>query len=141
MKLRLRLFFPLLTLCACQPVQAEDVFDGTWINDRGSVVVLDQTGERLSGHYQTALGQPNKSATFPLTGWVQGDVISFTVNFKGYGSITAWNGQMSEDDNGDYIRTLWHLSRNVEDKDEDDDMWSSVIAGASEFRRVASARK
>lgn len=124
------------TSACVDPVQADDLFEGTWINDRGSVVVIEQKDDTLSGHYQTALGQPDEAERFPLTGWAQGDVISFAVNFKGYGSITAWNGQLSENEDGPYIRTLWHLSRNVEDKDEEEDMWSSVIAGASDFRRV-----
>ncbi|MBC6404074.1 MAG: hypothetical protein GDA35_10760 [Hyphomonadaceae bacterium] len=103
--------------------------------------MIEQTGERLSGYYQTAIGRPDESETFPLTGWTQGDMISFSVNFKGYGSITAWNGQLSKDESGPYIRTLWHLSRNVDDEDESKDMWSSVIAGASEFRRAKQEKE
>ena len=88
----------------------------------------------MSGYYQTALGQPDKSKRFPLTGFAEGDQITFTVNFKGYGSMTSWTGQMSEDEKGPYIRTLWNLTRDVEDENEADDMWNSITSGASDFR-------
>ncbi len=125
--------------CAQDPAGAQDnskLFEGQWINDRNSAVTLTESGGLLSGHYQTALGQPDKSKRFPLTGFVQGDQITFTVNFKSYGSMTSWTGQLSEDETGPYIRTLWHLTRDVEDAAENDDLWKSITAGASEFRRA-----
>lgn len=112
------------------------LFLGVWQNDRGSVVNFTSTKEILSGYYQTQLGQPDKSQKFPLTGFVQGDLITFTVNFTGYGSITSWSGQLSKDERGDYIRTLWHLTRDVEDDQEKTDLWRSITAGASDFRRM-----
>jgi hypothetical protein len=98
--------------------------------------MFEVTDGLLSGHYQTALGQPDKSKKFPLTGFVEGDQITFTVNFKGYGSLTSWTGQLTRDEEGDYIRTLWNLTREVEDAAEDDDLWKSITSGASDFRRM-----
>jgi len=90
----------------------------------------------VRGTYRTNVGQPDKSQIFPLTGLVQGDQITFTVNFKGYGSMTAWVGQLVLDDKGrPYIRTLWHLTKDIEDAKEKHDIWGSVRTGASEFRR------
>ena len=114
--------------------EPEKLFEGQWVNDRNSAVTLIETDGALSGYYQTALGQPDKSKRFPLTGFIQGDQITFTVTFKGYGSMTSWTGQMSEDAQGVYIRTLWHLTRDVEDENEPKDMWSSITSGASDFR-------
>lgn len=126
-----------LALSSCaQAQEPHDLFSGQWINDRDSAVVFEVKDGLLSGHYQTALGQPDKSKTFPLTGFVEGDQITFTVNFKGYGSLTSWTGQLTEDEKGDYIRTLWNLTRDVEDDAEDDDLWQSITSGASDFRRV-----
>jgi hypothetical protein len=124
-----------LTSCA-QAQDAPDLFSGQWINDRDSAVVFEVTDGLLSGHYQTALGQPDKSKKFPLTGFAEGDQITFTVNFKGYGSLTSWTGQLTEDENGAYIRTLWNLTRDVEDAEEDDELWQSITSGASDFRRA-----
>ncbi len=137
----MRILFGLFVLMSSACAQAQDnskLFDGQWINDRNSAVKFTESGGLLSGHYQTALGQPDKSKRFPLTGFVQGDQITFTVNFKSYGSMTSWTGQLSEDENGPYIRTLWHLTRDVEDAAENDDLWKSITAGASEFRRVGN---
>ena len=101
---------------------AQDLFSGQWINDRNSAVSFTNSDGLLSGYYQTALGEPDKSKKFPLTGFVEGDQITFTVNFKGYGSLTSWTGQLTEDENGPYIRTLWNLTRDFEDALEDDDL-------------------
>lgn len=117
-------------------VAASPSFEGQWVNERGSAVTFSTRAGQLSGYYQTALGAPDKTTRFPLTGFIAGDQITFTVNFTGYGSLTAWTGQMSRDAQGDYIRTLWHLTRDIDDADEDDKLWQSITAGASHFRRV-----
>ena len=124
-----------LASCA-QAQETDDFFTGQWINDRDSAVMFTVKDGLLSGHYQTALGQPDKSKKFPLTGFAEGDQITFTVNFKGYSSLTSWTGQLTKDEEGDYIRTLWNLTRDVEDAKEADDMWSSITSGASDFRRM-----
>ena len=125
------------------PIESETqsaLFHGVWENDRGSQVNFIEAAGHLSGYYQTSVGQPDKSQKFPLTGFTQGDQITFTVNFGAYGSMTSWTGQMSEDASGAYIKTLWHLTRDVPDAKEDDDMWKSITAGASTFRRAAPAQ-
>lgn len=127
----------LLSSCA-QAQDSSSLFAGQWINDRNSAVMFTETDGLLSGHYQTALGQPDKSKRFPLTGFTQGDQITFTVNFKGYGSLTSWTGQLTTDEDGDYIRTLWNLTRDVEDAEEDAELWQSITSGASDFRRMKS---
>lgn len=129
-----------MTVSCAQAQEADlaepNLFSGRWQNDRGSAVTFDLKDGLLSGVYQTNLGEPDKSKKFPLTGFAEGDQITFTVNFKGFGSMTSWTGQLTEDKNGAYIRTLWNLTRDVDDAKEDDDMWNSVTAGASEFRRI-----
>ncbi len=126
--------FSFFTEASSQADDKSALFEGQWINDRNSSVTFIETKGVLSGYYQTALGQPDKSKKFPLIGFVEGDQITFTVNFKGYGSLTSWTGQLSEDNDGPYIRTLWHLTRDVADTKENDDLWQSITAGASDFR-------
>lgn len=128
--------FVFASSCAQAQEQPINLFEGQWVNDRDSAVVFNVTDGLLSGHYQTALGQPDKSKKFPLTGFIEGDQITFTVNFKGYGSLTSWTGQLTTDEEGEYIRTLWNLTRDVEDADEDSDLWKSITSGASDFRRA-----
>jgi hypothetical protein len=135
-KLSLSLLAISTASCAEAQQPSSNLFEGQWVNDRDSAVMFEVTDGLLSGHYQTALGQPDKSKKFPLTGFVEGDQITFTVNFKGYGSLTSWTGQLTRDEEGDYIRTLWNLTREVEDAAEDDDLWKSITSGASDFRRM-----
>ncbi|WP_409432918.1 avidin/streptavidin family protein [Litorimonas sp. RW-G-Af-16] len=114
----------------------QDLFSGQWMNDRGSMVTLQNDFGVLTGYYQTALGEPDKSKQFPLTGFAEDDQLGFIVNFKGYNSLTSWTGQLTEDKDGPYIHTLWHLTRNVMNGDEDEDLWQSITTGASDFRPV-----
>jgi len=136
-------FALLIVACAsaCAQAQEETVstndFNGSWQNESGSLVTFTINEGEVHGTYQTNVGQPDKNQTFPLIGFVEGDQITFTVNFKGYGSMTAWVGQMTLNEVGQpYIRTLWHLTRDKEDDKEKDDLWQSVITGASNFEAV-----
>lgn len=125
-----------ISVSACTAAAENPPVDvtGVWTNERGSAVTFTETDGLLSGYYNTQLGNPDPASRFPLTGFREGDQLTFTVNFKGYGSLTSWTGQMSEDKDGVYIRTLWHLTRDVPDAQEDDDLWSSIIAGPAVFR-------
>lgn len=151
---RALVYLPLLMSPACaqagqvtphnnDALRTESLFEGVWMNERGSAVTFTQAkaDEAITGYYQTALGQPDKSKRFPLTGFTQGDQITFTVNFKGYGSLTSWTGQMSEDMKGPYIQTLWHLTRDVTDDEEPEDMWGSITSGAATFRPLDTHTK
>jgi len=133
-----------LVLSACAQSAASDTIadvKGQWVNERGSAVTFTERDGLLSGYYNTQLGNPDPKSRFPLTGFIEGDQLTFTVNFKGYGSLTSWTGQMSEDSDGPFIRTLWHLTRDVEDAQEDDDLWSSIIAGSAVFRPIIEPSK
>ena len=123
-------------LGGCQAAYANDL-NGLWINEAGSAVeILVAEDGSLSGVYRTELGKPAADDQFDLTGWAQGDVIAFPVNFIGFGSITSWSGQLSEDEDGRFIRTLWQHTRNIAEDDESDDLWRSITAGAATFRRT-----
>ena len=125
-----------LSTCAAHAQDQEPNLSGEWANERGSSVTFVENNGLLSGYYNTQLGNPDPASRFPLTGFIEGDQVTFTVNFKGYGSLTSWTGQISQDADGPFIRTLWHLTRDVPDAEEDDDLWSSIIAGSANFRPV-----
>jgi hypothetical protein len=94
------------------------------------------TGNKVAGVYRTNVGAPAPTEEFDLTGFVSGDLITFTVNFGKYGSLTAWAGQHTEIRSGEYeIKTLWHLAKNIADANEPADLWSSILAGANSFTR------
>ena len=135
LKISAAFMLPLLA-CTADAQDAALEVTGVWVNERGSAVTFTSADGVLTGYYNTQLGNPDPKSKFPLTGFIEGDQLTFTVNFKGYGSLTSWTGQISEDVDGPYIRTLWHLTRDVPDAEEADDMWSSIVAGSASFRPV-----
>lgn len=129
-------FAAALLLASCGAASANPI-DGHWVNEAGSAVTLTvKTDGSLTGHYQTELGSPDAATKFPLTGWAQGDVLSFSVSFTDFGSITSWSGQLTEDDSGPFIRTLWLYTKDIPDEAEADDIWKTVNTGFAEFRPV-----
>lgn len=70
-----------------------------WVNDHGSELFIDSIGPdgRLSGAYSSSA--PNflcRNMAFPLTGWVDGERLAYTVQWKNAGAncnqITSWTG-------------------------------------------------
>ena len=112
--------------------------DGAWRNESGSTLIVEVAADgRMAGRYCSELGRVEPESCHPLTGWVTGDVVGFAVKFDPPGSVTAWSGQVGEDVAGRYLRTLWHLSRDVPEAEEDDRLWESVISGFATFRPVS----
>ena len=126
--------------------------DGWWHNQLGSEmeVKCDEKTGTLSGRYRTNTG-PTPDAFYPVTGTVNGDVISFMVNWKRpidggttHGSVATWVGQHTLNKEGkDEIRTMWLLQRNTPDAKEEMNMWESVHTGPDVFHqgRVPKASK
>jgi hypothetical protein len=136
-----KLFLITALLAFAQTVWAQTAaaheLDGLWVNEAGSAVQIRVADDgSLSGHYRTELGKPDAASQFALTGWAQGDVVAFSVSFTDFGSITSWSGQSSEDDKGEFIRTLWQHTRDIAQEDEAQDLWRSITAGAATFRRA-----
>lgn len=112
-------------------------FSGKWKNNLKSdmTLAIDASG-KVTGKYRTGVGNPTPAEEFDLVGFATGDLLSFTVNFGQYGSLTSWVGQLTKDAQGvDQIKTMWLLSRNIADPDEDAGLWGSVLTGADFFFR------
>ena len=100
---------------------------------------LAVNGNEVTGTYRTNVGAPAPTEEFDIVGFVTGDLITFTVNFGMYGSLTAWAGQHTEPRPNEYeIQTLWHLAKNIADPDEPTGLWAGVLAGANVFTRPVS---
>src|SRR5699024_8201303 len=91
----------------------------TWMNQRGSTLHIDDvnasSGE-IAGYYiNRAEDFDCKDISYPVTGWIYGTAITFTVKWKdtekSCNSITAWTGFYYQGK----ITTLWQL---VYDKTE-----------------------
>jgi hypothetical protein len=121
-----------------EPAPAPSVdFEGIWINSLGSEMELAVNGNTIAGVYRTNVGAPAPTEEFALVGFATNDLITFTVNFGKFGSLTAWAGQHTEIAAGQFeIKTLWYLTKNVADANEPAELWSSILAGANTFTRT-----
>ena len=131
--------FVFISSCAAadeKPIPAVN-FNGTWKNDMGSELVFSVNDGFVTGKYNTNVGEPDKHKSFPLTGQTEGDQIVFTVNFRGFNSMTAWVGQVTLEANGKpYLRTMWHNTKDIADAQEKQNIWGSIRTGASDFTQV-----
>ncbi len=110
-------------------------FSGLWTNRLGSEMDLTMADGKITGKYRTAVGDPTPTEEFELCGFVSGDLITFTVNFGKYDSLTAWTGQHTVEKGIETIYTLWHLAKNIRDEDEPKLLWAGILTGANTFVR------
>ena len=111
-------------------------FNGTWKNELESEMNLTVDAQgNVSGKYRTGVGAPGPVEEFSLVGFASGDLLSFTVNFGDYGSLTSWAGQHTVESGLEIIKTLWLLARNVKDPDEPANLWGAVMTGCNNFTR------
>lgn len=111
-------------------------FSGEWQNQLGSIMDLSMSGQSLSGRYKSPVSGDGTSVGGDLVGWVDGDLISFTVNWTTPASLTAWTGQLVDESGRETIKTLWHLVKNIADADEENGLWTSTLTGTDSFWRI-----
>lgn len=119
-----------LALLLAAPAHAQPIW--TWSNQYGSVLAVnnfDQSTGAFSGTYtNNATNSCDEGAPQPMTGWLaqtkSGTAISFTVNFTGCGSTTAWTGQLNA---ASGFQGLWLLSL------AEPVVWNGISAGADTF--------
>lgn len=111
-------------------------FSGDWVNELGSTMKLVMAGQTLTGAYESPVSGGGGSVKGDLVGFVDGDLISFVVNWTTPASLTAWTGQLVDVAGKDVIKTLWLLVQNVDDVSEPNGLWKSTLAGDDDFRRV-----
>jgi hypothetical protein len=97
-------------------------------------------GDVLTGTYPTAIGTRHPQARFPLSGFVLGDALTFSVDFRPHGSVASWTGHHVTDGDTDGLVMLWHLAEPAREggsRDRDDAvLWRGVFAGADNFERA-----
>jgi hypothetical protein len=111
-------------------------FNGIWHNELKSEMHLTVDAQgNVTGKYKTGKGAHGSHEEFDLVGFASGDLLSFTVNFGKYDSLTSWAGQHTKDHGIEVIKTLWLLARNVEDSLERTNLWGAVLTGYNNFHR------
>lgn len=104
---------------------------GRWKNAIGSVMEIKQDGDLLKGKYSTGKGKAPENKLFPLTGFINGDLIGFTVNFGEYGTITSWTGYIENKKAEMRIITNWIMITNRENRENA--LTNEVNSGTSHF--------
>ena len=111
-------------------------FSGEWSSDLGSRINLTISADgSVIGKYRAAAGFPYADTEFPLVGFANGELLSFTVSFGKYGLVTSWAGQLTREFDRAVIKTMWLLARNVPDPDDSTNLWGAVLTGYNNFMR------
>lgn len=109
---------------------------GTWYNELGSTMALQQTGVagQLTGTYESGVGT---SGQFGVTGSYDtaentlGFVVTWNNGITNRASTTTWCGQYF-DDGAETLVTTWLLCETTEETDT----WQSTLVGQDQFFRT-----
>ncbi len=110
--------------------------NGIWINDGGSELHLVIDGQKAEGFYITAASRPREDHKYPITGFINGDLIGFTVSWQECNSLTAWCGRYTKlEDGRECIKTVWHLGRLFEDAANTvaNPVWATFITNTCDY--------
>ena len=112
---------------------------GEWVNELGSTLSiekLDSSTGSISGTYQSPSGTAGQK--HPLVGWLNKSnqvpgkdnitVVSFSVNWGTYGSVTSWSGTCSTNSEKPTIKTIWNLVRS-----NSDFSWDHILTNNDTF--------
>ncbi len=103
-----------------------------WQNQRGSLFQINTVSANglLTGFYvNKAAGYQCQNYGYPMTGWVVGTSVSFSVNWNNgvvnCNSTTGWTGYVS----GNTLVTKWNLSASGS---------TTILSGADTFTRISA---
>lgn len=112
---------------------------GAWVNELGStmdIASIDSSTKMIKGTYSSPSGSSGQQ--FPLVGWVNhlpaapngnnAHVVSFSVQWRQFGSITSWTGTCTNKNNTPTIKTIWNLVRSNSQFD-----WDHIITNSDTF--------
>lgn len=121
-KLLLLLSITLISTTAYAQKPTCDKPTGEWVNDLKSTLIIKSvdTSGLITGQYSSPSGTAGEY--LPLTGWFNapapsapnldnGKIISFSVNWGKYGSVTSWSGICQVVNGKPTIATIWNLAR------------------------------
>ena len=97
---------------------------------------------KIASFYLTKKGSPNSTDRFELTGYINGELLCFMVNFlnkkQNHHSLTAWVGRYVKEDATEKIYTVWHLARKYTDSQtkQKTEIWNTFLTNASVFEKI-----
>lgn len=112
-------------------------FNGIWRNELGSEMEL-QVGDhgRVKGVYRPGKDETLVQGEHELVGFVNQNLITFSVDFEHHHILTSWTGHAVKDGREETIKTLWNLVKHIHEPDLPVEAWGSVYSGANFFNRV-----
>ncbi len=111
---------------------------GEWINELGSTLTISKIGKdgKIDGTYASPSGTGGKPVA--LIGWSNSlspkagkdnvRVVSFSVHWGDYGSVTSWSGACSIKEGKPTISTIWNLVRS-----NSDFAWDHILTNSDNF--------
>ena len=112
---------------------------GEWENQNGSRLSIESVeGGLMRGSFRSAKGRAARDRYYPVHGVVNGEVVSFAVNFTdseaNLHSISSFSGRLD----GDTMHTVWVLARQYEDAErtKPTQPWNAFLVNADRFTRV-----
>lgn len=129
------LFFLLLL----SHTQAE--LTGLWFDENNNKIEISIAHKIVTGTYHATKNHIYSEKKFKIIGNINGDQISFSVDFEKNQSIQCWVGQHTVKNDQEAIVMLWHRTHNIPDLEENDNLWSSISQGKNVFTRFKQKNK
>ena len=104
----------------------------TYVNELGSTAAFTVgVGGTLSGTYTSAVSGGGTAVSGPITGFVDGYAIAWSVSWPNAPAITSWTGAFIQSGTGFQIETLWYMA--TQSSSSATPFWTAVNAGADTF--------
>ena len=115
------------------------------MNQNGSVLSIDAQAERrIEGRFLSRKGRAALGIAYPVHGTVNGELVSFTVNFSSdeadLCSITSFSGRYERTADGrERVHTVWILARQFEDdaRTKRTQPWNTFLTNSDVFEKDA----
>lgn len=109
--------------------------NGTWHNQHGSEMVLETAPNgTVQGIFRSGTGLAKLDDECRLSGFVAGDLVTFSVDFGKFGSLTAWTGHVIQERGNDLIHAVWHMTIATPTPASSNE-WKGVWTGSDVFQR------
>ena len=120
----------------CSKLDRRCDFSGLWVNQRMSLLRLKQADKKVTGTFDSGVGDDDQKIEVSVVGWASGDRIAFTTTYPKYGTVVAWVGQLMVDEQGDPVLvTHWLHETNIPENAEPQGLWASTRIGSDRFTR------
>ena len=110
-------------------------FSGRWVNTKNSVLELTQTGNELTGTFDSGVSDGGQPVIVPIVGWANGDRVSFTATYDTFGTVVAWVGQVTGEPGNPVINAHFLHETDIPQGQEAEWLWASTRTGSDFFSR------